>query len=97
MLKCHKTTADNSRRLQELGTERVQVLADISRSAALYAFAVHTAISLHTCMLSQQRNPGTDCKSAKQCTTVQGTPTLPASYIRVRAVVWKCGDGQTDR
>ena len=22
-------------------------------------------------------------------------PTIPPSYIRVRAVVWKCGEGQT--
>jgi len=26
-----------------------------------------------------------------------GTPTIPPSYIRVRAVVWECGEGQTDR
>jgi len=25
-----------------------------------------------------------------------GTPTIPASYIRVHAVVWECGEGQTD-
>jgi len=23
--------------------------------------------------------------------------TIPPSYIRVRAVVWKCGEGQSDR
>jgi len=29
--------------------------------------------------------------------TVQGTyPTIPPSYIRVSAVVWECGKGQTD-
>jgi len=36
--------------------------------SALNAFAVYKAISLHTCMmsmLSQQRNPCTDCKSAQ--------------------------------
>jgi len=44
---------------------RLQVLADISRSA-LYAFAVYKAISLHRCVLSQQRaNPCTDCKCAQ--------------------------------
>ena len=26
-----------------------------------------------------------------------GTPTIPPSYIRVRAVVRECGKGQTDR
>ena len=34
------------------GIERLQALADISRSA-LYAFVVYNATSLHTCMLSQ--------------------------------------------
>jgi len=24
-------------------------------------------------------------------------PTIPLSYIRVFAVVWECGEGQTDR
>jgi len=27
---------------------------------------------------------------------LQGTPTIPPSYIWVRAVVWECGEGQTD-
>ena len=26
---------------------------------------------------------------------LEGTPTIPPSYIRVRAVVWECGQGQT--
>ena len=26
-----------------------------------------------------------------------GTPTIPPSYVRVRAAVWACGRGQTDR
>jgi len=26
-----------------------------------------------------------------------GTPTVRPSYIRVRAVVWICGEGETDR
>ena len=38
-------------------------------------------ISLHKCKLSWQR---------------RAPPTVPPSYIRVRAVVWECGDGQTD-
>jgi len=25
-----------------------------------------------------------------------GTPTVPTSYIQVSAVVWECGEGQTD-
>ena len=24
-------------------------------------------------------------------------PTIPPNYIRVRAVVWECGEGRTDR
>ena len=29
---------------------------------------------------------------------LEGTPTIsPTLYIRVRAVVWECGEGQTDR
>jgi len=31
-------------------------------------------------------------------TQLEGTrPTIPPSYIQVRAVVWQCGEGQTDR
>jgi len=41
-------------------------------------------------------NPCTDCKSAQYC-TARGTPTIPPSYILVRAVVWACGSGQTAR
>jgi len=29
-------------------------------------------------------------------TQLGGTPTVPPTYIRVRAVVWECGEGQTD-
>jgi len=41
--------------------------------------------------MSWQRNPCTDCNSAQ----LEGTPTIPPTYIRVSAVVWECGDGQT--
>jgi len=58
----------------------IQALADISRSR----------------MLSQQRIPCTDCKSAQWCTT-RDTPTIPPSYVRVHMVVWICGRGQTHR
>jgi len=27
---------------------------------------------------------------------LEGTHTIPPSYIRVRAVVWACGEGQRD-
>jgi len=28
---------------------------------------------------------------------LHGTTTIPPTYIRVRAEVWKCGEGQTDK
>jgi len=34
-----------------------------------FAFTAYKAISLHTCMLSQQPNLCTDCKSTQYCTT----------------------------
>jgi len=36
------------------------------------------------------------CHSNETC-ALEGTPTILSSYIRVRAVVWECGEGQTDR
>jgi len=46
-------------------------------------------------LLSWQRNPFTDCKSVQRCTTRGHPPTIPPTYIQVRAVVWECGEGQT--
>jgi len=48
-------------------------------------------------MLSYQRNPCTDCKSAPKCTTIKGTTYHSPPYVRIRAVVWECGERQTDR
>jgi len=62
------------------GIERVQALADISRWA----------------LCCQLRNPCTDCKSAQSCTTRAFPHTIASSYIRVRAVLWEYGEGQTD-
>jgi len=46
-------------------------------------------------MFSWQRSPWcTDCKPDNSA-QLEGTPTIPPSYIRVRAVVWECGEGQT--
>jgi len=28
---------------------------------------------------------------------LEGTPIISPTYIRVRAVVWECGEGQRDR
>jgi len=33
---------------------------------------------------------------AKWSEQLRGTPTIPPSYIRVCAVAWACGDGETD-
>jgi len=38
----------------------------------------------------------TDCKSTNGV-QLEGTPTIPPSYIRVRAIVWACGRGQLHR
>jgi len=62
------------------GIERVQALADISRSALC-------------CHSNETRAPIANPPNNAQR---EGTPTIPPSYIRVRAVVWECGEGQTD-
>jgi len=36
------------------------------------------------------------CMYLPNSAQLQGTPTIPPSYIWVRAVVWECGEGQTD-
>ena len=63
------------------GIRPVQALADISRSGL--------------CCLSNE----TSAPTANPLTSAQleGTPNIPPSYIRVHAVVWECGKGQTVR
>jgi len=65
--------------VSEPGIERVQALADISRSALC-------------CHSNETRAPIANPPNSAQ---LDGTPTIPASYIRIRAVVWACGHGQT--
>ena len=79
----------------KLAIERVQALADISCSE-LYAFAVYKALSVHTCVLSWQRNLCTDCKTDNSA-QLEVPRTIPPSYIWFHAVVWKCSEGQTHR
>jgi len=63
------------------GIERVQALADISRSALC-------------CHSNQIRAPIANPPNSAQ---LEGTPIpFPPSYIRVRAVVRECGEGQTN-
>ena len=57
------------------GIERVQALADISRSALC-------------CHSNETRAPIANRPSGAQL----GPPTIPQSYIRVRAVMWECGE-----
>ena len=61
--------------------ERVQALADISRSA-LCCHSNETRVPIANPPNSAQR---------------EGTPTIPPIYIRVRAVIWACGREETDR
>ena len=68
-------------RHQRPGTERVQALAGISRSALCY----------HS---NQIRAPIVNPPNSWQ---LHGTCTVPLTYIRVRAVVWECSEGQTRR
>jgi len=67
-------------RQTEPGIERVHALADISRSALC-------------CHSNEARAPIANPPSRTQ---QEGTPTIPPSYILVRAVVWERGQGQTD-
>ena len=67
--------------LNQPGIERVQALADISLSALC-------------CQRSEARAPTANPPNSAQ---LEGTPTIPPTYTRVRAVVWECGEGQTGR
>ena len=68
------------RRKEKAGTERVQALADISRSALC-------------CHSNETRVPIGNPPNSEQ---VDGIPCHSPSFIRVRAVVSECGEGQTD-
>jgi len=63
------------------GIQRVQALADI----------LHSALCCHS---NETRAPTANPPNSAQ---LEGTPTIPSSYTRVSAVVWECGEGQTDR
>ena len=66
--------------ISETGTERVQALADISRSALC-------------CHSNETRTPTANPPNSAQ---LEATPTIHPTYIRVRAVVWKCGERKTN-
>ena len=66
------------------GIERVQALADISRSVLC-------------CHNNETRAPIANPPNSPQ---LAGTPYhsgIPPTYILVHAVLWECGKGQTDR
>jgi len=67
-------------RKRKPGIHRVQALADIWRSALC-------------CHRNETRVPIANPPNSAQ---LEGTATIPPSYILVRAVVRECGEGQTD-
>jgi len=69
--------------------ERVQALVNLS----------HSALSCHsneTVNLLQIRPIVHNQKNPLPSPQLQAPLTIPPSYIRVRAVVWECDEGQTD-
>ena len=65
----------------KLGIERVQALANITCSALC-------------CHSNENRAPIADLSNSAE---LERTPYhITQSYIRIRAVVWKCSEGQTD-
>jgi len=68
---------------QQPGTERIQALADIS----------HSALCCHSNKIcAPTANPPNSAQAQPEAPL-----PFPPSYIRVRAVVWECGEGPTDR
>jgi len=63
------------------GIDRVQALADISSSALC-------------CHNNKTRAPIANRANSSQ---LEGAPTIPPTYIRVREVLWECGEEQTRR
>ena len=67
------------------------------KAAALYAFAVYKATSFHISVCYRSNETRAPIANPPNSAQPEVTPTIPPSYIRVRAVVWECGKGQTDR
>ena len=63
------------------GTERIQAFADI----------LHSALCCHS---DETHTPIANPPNSAQ---LEGTPHHSLTYIQVCAVVWECGEGQTDR
>jgi len=73
--------ADPLATVSKPGIQRVQALADISRSRYI---VIATKLSC-----APIANPSNSAQ-------LVGTPTVPASNTQVCAVVWACSNGQTD-
>jgi len=63
------------------GIERVQALTDIS----------------HLALCCPSNETHALIANLPNSTQLEGPPTIPPTYIQVRAVVWECGEGQTHR
>jgi len=81
------------------GIERVQALADISRSGYVVVETKPGVGQTDTQTGSAQCCHGNETRAPianpPNSTQLEGTPYHSPSYIRVSAVVWECGQGQT--
>jgi len=71
----------------------MQALADISRSA-LYAFTMYKLTYVYFVIATK---PVHRLQIRQIVHNQWAPPTMPQSYIRIRAVAWECGEGQTHR
>jgi len=73
-----------------------EALADISRPA-VYAFAVYTNITYFVHVGRHSNEIRAPIANPPTVAQLKGTPTIPdpPSYIRIRAVLWECGERQT--
>jgi len=60
------------------------------RASTRLADILHLALCCH---INKTRAPIANPPNSAQ---LEGTPTIPLSYIQVHAVVLECGEGQTD-
>ena len=70
----------------------ISVFAGETRHRASTSTRWHFAFAI-CCHSNATHAPITNPPNSAQ---LGGTPTIPASYIRVHAVVWSCSHGQTD-
>jgi len=56
---------------------------------------VHSLADISRSALFHSNETRAPIANLPNSTQLEGTPTIPQSYTRVRAVVWACGEGQT--